>query len=479
MKKQNLRFFTGTLLTGLCLFASTSVFAASVTITGPTGTYDSVIVIPPEYEGLEGTVVVTASSSNQDTVSYGEPYFSGEFACVAKYFTTYSEVSKSISMPYHKNGTQGTTSNLASGSCNISCSQKKSVRHVSFVLRKEYWKGTEQQTFDELLHYAKFGSYPAESRIEIPPSSVDYGTTETTITSGVTINSAYLVVFGVDDETSTVTPETGGDGSVNVNVSTSGTDEGVYLLISSLFDYVGEIQNILRASDESIRSELLTYITELQNAYQQADSQLAITIQNQINALNSALSNDIASLRSSLEGQIAALRNQISGLQTQQNALLSEFYSLKADLLTAIQNNSADIGKLSEELKEKYDALITANTTLRSDLQKEIAELGEAYKEADAALIADYSSKLSALQTLMQQADSSLADNIRNLQSAYQTADLQLKENLELQIANLRNQMSDADKQVMQEIAALEMAMNNADDALKADYTNKISLSLL
>ena len=65
MKKQKLRFFTGTLLTGLCLFASTSVFAASVTLTGPTGTSSSVIVIPPEYEGKEGEFVATATSAVQ------------------------------------------------------------------------------------------------------------------------------------------------------------------------------------------------------------------------------------------------------------------------------------------------------------------------------------------------------------------------------------------------------------------------------
>ena len=485
MKKQNLRSFTGTLLTGICLFASTSVFAASVTLTGPTGTSSSVIVIPPEYEGLEGNIVVTASSTNQNSVSYGQPYISGEFVYVEKYITTYSGVAKNISMPYHDNGTQGSTSNLASGSCTISCSQTKTVQTQAYSLYKNYWADTEAQTFQEMLYYAEHGTFPASSGISSHPSRADRGTTRTTVTSGVVINSAYLVVFGVDDgsgnETPTPPPATGdtsdggGDTNVNVNVTSPGTDDGVYTLISSLFDYIAEMQNVLSASDEAIRSELLAYITELQSAYQMADSQLAATIQNQINALNSALSNDIASLRSSLEGQIATLRNQISGLQTQQNALLSEFYSLKADLLTAIQNNSADIGKLSEELKEKYDALVSANTTLRADLQKEMADLADAYKEADAALIADYSSKLSALQTLMQQADSSLADNIRNLQSAYQTADLQLKENLELQLANLRNQMNDADKQIMQEIAVLETAMNNADDTLKADYTNKIA----
>ena len=99
MKKQNLHSFTGTLLTGICLFASTSVFAASVTLTGPTGTSSSVIVIPPEYEGLEGNIVVTASSTNQNSVSYGQPYISGEFVYVEKYITTYSGVAKNISMP--------------------------------------------------------------------------------------------------------------------------------------------------------------------------------------------------------------------------------------------------------------------------------------------------------------------------------------------------------------------------------------------
>ena len=304
MKKQNLRSFTGTLLTGICLFASTSVFAASVTLTGPTGTSSSVIVIPPEYEGLEGNIVVTASSTNQNSVSYGQPYISGEFVYVEKYITTYSGVAKNISMPYHDNGTQGSTSNLASGSCTISCSQTKTVQTQSYSLYKNYWADTEAQTFQEMLYYAEHGTFPASSGISSHPSRADRGTTRTTVTSGVMINSAYLVVFGVDDgsgnETPTPPPATGdtsdggGDTNVNVNVTSPGTDDGVYTLISSLFDYIAEMQNVLSASDEAIRSELLAYITELQSAYQMADSQLAATIQNQINALNSALSNDIA-----------------------------------------------------------------------------------------------------------------------------------------------------------------------------------------
>lgn len=486
MKKQNLRTITGAFLTGICLFYGSNAVAGSVTLAGTTGTNSTYIVVPAEYEGKEGQFVATATSSNQTTISYGQPYISGEFAYVKVTQKSYSGVTIQITPPGMSTLTTSSYhfDSLPKGSYSVTLRQQETTSTTSYSLYKNYWADTEEETFSDMLYYVKNGTLPAESGITSRPTSGGGGTDYQYITSGLSIASAYIVVYGVDDGsgtgTPTPTPDTGGssasgENNITVNVTTPGTDDGVYTLINSLFSYVSEMQNILSASDDAIRSELARYITELQNAYQQADSQLAITIQNQINALSSALSTDIATLRSSLENEIATLRNQISGLQTQQNALLSEFYSLKADLLTAIQNNSSDIGKLSEELKEKYDAFVNANTTLRADLQKEIADLDNAYKEADAALIADYSSKLSALQTLMQQADSSLADNIRNLQSAYQTADLQLKENLELQLANLRNQMNDADKQIMQEIAALEMAMNNADDTLKADYTNKIA----
>ena len=42
-------------------------------------------------------------------------------------------------------------------------------------------------------------------------------------------------------------------------------------------------------------------------------------------------------------------------------------------------------------------------------------------------------------------------------------------------MTNLHNRLNDADKQLLQEIASLETAMNSADNALIADYTNKIA----
>ena len=479
MKKQKLRTLTGFLLTGICLFCGNSVIAKSVTLTGSTGTNTTYIVVPPEYEGKEGEFVATATSTNKNTTSYGEPYISNYVTYVEVTETTYGNVVIQLSFPAG-GSTSSSKYNIASltkGSYTVRLSQQKKVTQLRYSLHMNYWSTTDSR--QDLLYYAQNGTYPAQSGVTVKPEITKESDSET-ITSGLSVASAYIVVYGVEDDTVTTTPNTGGssesgENNITVNVTTPGTDEGVYSLITSLFGYVSEIQNILSASDDAIRDELARYITELRNDYQQADAQMAVTIQNQITALDSALSTDIASLRSSLEMELASLRNQISGLQTQQNSLLEEFYSLKTELQKAIQENSSDIGKLSEELKAKYDALVNANTTLREDLLKEIAKLANDYKEADEALIADYSSKLSALQTLLQQADSNLSSNINSLQTAYQNSDLKLKENLELQLSNLRSQLNESDQQLLQEIAVLENAMYNADEALQADYSNKIA----
>lgn len=470
------KLFSTFLLAGVCACG----IAGSVTLHGTGGATSTYIVVPEEHAGKEGQFVATASSSNTTQVDVAEAVISGDVCYCVKTTTSYGTINFTLTYPsglYYSTNNK-TISALEKGSHQVSISQLKTIRAVTYELDKQYWTATLNKVVEEVTYYVKNGSLPPGAMVSGIPQPKGGTIKEETITSGIYLASSYIVVYGEgDDGGGTTDPGTGGGsssgGDININIET-GTDDGVYTLINSLFAYISEMQNILSASDEAIRSELQAYIRELQSAYQMADTNMAVTIQNQINALHSALSTNISNLRTILEAQIAALQGQLEALQSQQTNLLLDFYQLKTDLQLAIQQNAGNISALSKELTDKYEALVASNSNLRADLLTEIVELTGDYKEADANLISDYTSKIAALQTLLQQADAVLADNISALQSAYQLADARLKENLEQQLASLRSQMNDGDQRMLDQITALEREMNNADNALRQDYENKI-----
>ena len=457
-------------LPGLCLLGGSAVWAGSKTIAGATGSNYTHLVIPEEYTGKEGQFVALASSGNTKQVTLGTPHNDGNFAYVSKKTVSYGTIEYTLESPSGSK-TKGNNLNISSlekGTYIVTIKQNVSTTEETYSLWSTRWASNIEKTYEEMSYYALNGVLPVDSEITWEPTRTVDDRSSSLVSTGVAITSAYIVVYGVEDETGG-DPVPGGDsgnGDINIDIST-GTDDGVYTLLDSLFSYISEIQTILSASDDAIRSELQSYIMELQAAYQRADSQLATTIQNQINALQSALSTSVADLRTSLENQIAVLQGQIGALQSEQSDLLSEFQTLKGELLTAISQNTGDIAALSRELAEKYEALVATNSNLKADLLAEIAEVTSNFKEADAALIADYSSKLASLQTLLQQADSALADNIAALQNAYQTADATLRENLEQQLAALRNEMSAEDQKTLDRITALQQEMSNADESLR------------
>ena len=361
MKRQNLKSTLKTLLAGFCIASGGVAFAGSVTVSGTTGTNPTYIVIPEEYAGKEGQFVATATSSNSSPVTIEEPYINQDYAYVKKSWRSYGAFNFTLGTPSGTSyvGGSKSLSSLERGSYTVSVSQDVTAHSVTYALYRSNWADTEAQTFSDLKYYAQNGTLPASSGITRAPTYDGGSNNSTTTTTGVTIASAYIVVYGVDDGGSggeVTPPVTGGDSSGGSNIDiniTTGTDDGVYTLINSLFSYISEMQSILSASDDAIRSELASYITELQTAYQMADAQLATTIQNQINALQAAMSTSVSDLRTSLENQIAALRNQMGPLQTQQSNLLSEFQTLKGELQTAIAQNSGNIAALSKELAEK------------------------------------------------------------------------------------------------------------------------------
>ena len=174
MKKQNLRTITGAFLTGICLFYGSNAVAGSVTLAGTTGTNSTYIVVPAEYEGKEGQFVATATSSNQTTISYGQPYISGEFAYVKVTQKSYSGVTIQITPPGMSTLTTSSYhfDSLPKGSYSVTLRQQETTSTTSYSLYKNYWADTEEETFSDMLYYVKNGTLPAESGMTINISPV-------------------------------------------------------------------------------------------------------------------------------------------------------------------------------------------------------------------------------------------------------------------------------------------------------------------
>lgn len=309
MKRHNMKFTLKGFLAGILFSAGGLTFAGSVTVSGTTGTNSTYIVIPEEYAGKEGQFVATATSSNTNKTTCANPYIDQNWAYVTKNKSTCGAINYTLTTPsgIEYQGSSKSLPVLEKGSYRVSLTQNLTGSWTRYSLYKNYWADTEEQTFSDMLYYAQNGKLPASPGIKQAPGSSTGTPTSSKTGAGVTLSSSYIVVYGVDDGGSggeVTPPAAGGDSSGGSNIDiniTTGTDDGVYTLINSLFSYISEMQSILSASDDAIRSELASCITELQTAYQAADAQLATTIQNQINALQAAMSTSVSELRTSLE----------------------------------------------------------------------------------------------------------------------------------------------------------------------------------
>jgi len=462
-KNKTVKRVVRSLVVGLCLWYGGISIAGSVTVSGTTGTNPTYIVISTEYAGKEGQFVATGSSSNSSSTSYGSPSNDGSYVYMTKTRYIYGTLSYSLTTPSStsQSGSSITLSSLEKGSYTVTVEQSLRIMRVSYTLYKSYWADTENETYSDMIYYAQNGTLPASAGISQAPTTIS-STSSSTTTSGVTVSSAYIVVYGVDDDSSGDTSsdddddaDTGSSGSTNITI-TIGSDDGVYTLISSLFSYISEIQTILSASDEQIRSELLSYITELQTAYQAADTELATTIQNQITALETALSTDISDLKTSLEAEITDLEDQISLLQS------------------SITENSDDIEALEDslaELKSKLEALELINDQTIEDIIEKInagdEENAEALENMKVVLeiycdtikdelgdrISSLEETVSALQTALEERIQTLEDRL--------TYSLMTDEELESLVESKQNTVNSLANQ----IAALNLTIEEYEEA--------------
>ena len=281
MKRHNMKFTLKGFLAGILFTAGSLTFAGSVTVSGTTGTNSTYIVIPEEYAGKEGQFVATATSSNTNKTTCANPYIDQNWAYVTKNKSTCGAINYTLTTPsgIEYQGSSKSLPVLEKGSYRVSLTQNLTGNWTRYSLYKNYWADTEEQTFSDMLYYAQNGKLPASPGIKQAPGSSTGTPTSSKTGAGLTLSSSYIVVYGVDDGGSggeVTPPVTGGDSSGGSNIDiniTTGTDDGVYTLINSLFSYISEMQSILSASDEAIHSELASYITELQTAYQAADSE--------------------------------------------------------------------------------------------------------------------------------------------------------------------------------------------------------------
>ena len=263
MKRQNLKSTLKTLLAGLCITSGGLTFAGSVTISGTTGTNPTYIVIPEEYAGKEGQFVATATSSNNTITTCGVPYKNGDLIYITKTQRQYATIFYNLYSPSGKgySGSSVKLPSLEKGSYRVELEQRVNIYETYYSLHRNYWADTDAQTFSDLTYYAQNGSLPANVGITHAPVRDGGNNTYSDTQEGVNIASAYIVVYGVDDGGSgsePVDPAPGGDsggssGNIDINITT-GTDDGVYTLLDSLFSYISEMQSILSASDDAIRS---------------------------------------------------------------------------------------------------------------------------------------------------------------------------------------------------------------------------------
>ncbi|MBN2643290.1 MAG: hypothetical protein JXR78_16685 [Victivallales bacterium] len=476
-KNQRVRRIIKGLASGLCLCYGGMVFAGSATVSGTTGTNPTYIVVPDEYAGKEGQFVATASSSNTTSVSYGSPYKEGDWACITRTTRSYGALSYSLTTPSGTSyqGGSVTLNSLERGSYTVNVEQSRLSSTVYYKLNKSYWADTEVQTFSDLSYYVQHNTLPAGAGVSGTPMSTNVNSSSSSVTANISVASAYIVVYGVDD-TPAEPPSSGNEntsGSTNITITT-GTDAGVYTLISSLFGYIYDMQSILSSSNNQIRSELLSYIMELQSAYQIADTQLAATIQNQINALVEAVSMDVAGLRAALEAQIAEIA---ANSEEADVAIISDYSARLAELANQLEALTSIGEQNMDELIDKINVLANAVSMdvagLRAALEAQIAEIAANSEEADSAIISDYSTRLAelanqleALTSIDEQNMDELIDKINVLANAVSMDMAGLRAALEAQITEIAANSEDADAAIISDYSAKLAELANQLEAL-------------
>ena len=248
------------------LFCTNWLCAGSATVSGASGSATSYIVIPDEYAGKEGQFVATGTSTNQNSaVTYGTPYITDDQAYLETRYTTYGGFKYTLTTPSKISyiGSNKTLSSLEKGTYTVTITQEKIENTKIYILHKNFWASTQKATFDDMLYYAQYGYCSADQQIKSYPSA-NLSTSSSQVSTNTSLTSAYIVVYGVDNDISGE-GSSGSSGSIDIDITT-GSDDGVYTLISALFDYISEIQTVLNASDEEIRNALNSYIMQLQTA---------------------------------------------------------------------------------------------------------------------------------------------------------------------------------------------------------------------